>query len=229
MGIFLDVLTVAVFILTIYHAYKKGLLKAVIELLGFVVSYIVAFALSDPLGAWINKTFLNKIIHGTIAQTQAEHGTASQTVAFTKFLSGFPSAVANSLKNVTPQISSIGAKTADSIVDAVTKPLADVISRGIAFFIILALCLFLVRIVARLSDTVFHIPVIGTLNSLGGALVGVAEAMLIMIIISTLVSLMVTLFALEKNPPVTSSAINSTYIFKYVHNVNPLTGILLKK
>jgi uncharacterized membrane protein required for colicin V production len=104
-----------------------------------------------------------------------------------------------------------------------------VLSRGLAFFILLALCLVAVSFVARLSDAVIHIPVLGTINGLGGALVGVIEAMVMMFFISTLLALLISVMALAKDPPITFSQVNATHIYKYVYDLNPLTGILLKK
>ncbi len=229
MGLFLDVLTVLVFIVTIYHAYKKGLVRAIIEFLGFIVAFAISYVLSAPFGEWINKTFLNKYVHGSIAQMTASNGNTAQSAAFTQMISQMPASIGNSLKNISSGLGSVGSKAAEGIISAVTMPLASVISRGIAFFILLMLCLVAVNLVVRLSDGIVHIPVIKTVNALGGAVVGIFEAMLIMFFISTLIALLISFMALSKNPPITSSTVNATHVYKYVNDVNPLTGILLKK
>lgn len=228
MSIFLDVITVAVYIIVIYHAYRKGLVRAVIEFAGFIISYVIAFMLSNPLGLWIDNAFLNKFVHGSLTQL-ASGGNTSKTGAFDQILKNTTGAMPKMFQNLNLGISNVGAKASSAIIDAVSMPLASILSRVIAFFIILALCLTAVGIVARLSDGIFRIPVISTVNSIGGAVIGIFEAMFLMFLISTLFSLMISLFALQKNPPVTMSNVNQTYIYKYVNNMNPLNSMLLKK
>lgn len=229
MGLFLDVLTVLVFIFVIYNAYKKGLLRAIIDLVGFIAAFVVSYVLSDPLGKWIDSAFLGKYVHGSIEQLTASSGSTSQAVLFKQFADKLPGDLANSLDHISSGLGSAGAKAMEGIVNSVTMPLASVLSRGFAFFILLALCLVAVSFIARLSDAVINIPVLGTINGLGGAVVGVFEAMLMMFFISTLLALLISVMALAKNPPITFAQVNSTHIYKYVYAMNPLTGILLKK
>lgn len=229
MSFFLDFITIAVYITVIYHAYRKGLLRTLIEMAGFVASYIVAFMFSSSLGSWIDKVFLNKLVHGSLAQLASSKGSASQTINFTQIVSSITGVMPKMFQNLNMGLGNIGAKASSTIIDAISMPLASILSRAIAFFILLALCLFVVGIIARVSDTVFHIPILGTVNSIGGAAIGVIEAMFIMFLISTLISLLISLFALQKNPSVTISDVNATYIYKYVNNINPLSDMLLKK
>jgi small-conductance mechanosensitive channel len=210
MSLFLDVLTVLVFIFVIYNAYKKGFLRAAIDLVGFIAAFAVSFALSAPLGKWFDSAFLGKYVHGSIEQLTASKGSASQTDLLKQFAGKLPGSLTNSLEHINSGLGNIGAKAAESIINAITLPLASVLSRGLAFFILLALCLVAVSFVARLSDAVIHIPVLGT-------------------IISTLLALLISVMALAKDPPITFSQVNATHIYKYVYDLNPLTGILLKK
>ena len=228
MAVILDVITVLVYIIVIYHAYKRGLLRAVINVVGFIASFVISFLFCQPLGNWIDSAFLNKFVHGSLSQLNSSQSGASSAAFFQQLISTMPAAMSKSLQDATPQLKSIGQKTAASVIDAVSAPLSSVLSRGIAFFVILALCLVLVGFLARISDAVVHIPILGKLNSIGGAVVGIFEAMIVMLIISTLLSLVISLMAIQKNPPITNSTVNSTYIYKYVHNINPLTGMLLK-
>jgi uncharacterized membrane protein required for colicin V production len=228
MSVFLDVLTVVVFIVTIFHAYKRGLVRALIELVGFIAAFAVAFWLSYPLGLWINSTFMNKFVSGSVTKL-ASSGGKGNTAFFTNLAASLPNAVNKTLTGINANLGALGEKAMTSLIKAVSVPLSSLISRGIAFFIILVICLAVIRIVAHLSDIVRHLPVIGTINALAGAAVGVAEAVIIMFLICTLMSIAISLMALQKNPPITSSTISATNVYKYVNNINPLTGMLLKK
>lgn len=228
MSIFLDVVTVVVFITVIYHAYKKGLVKALVELVGFIAACVVAFLLSGPIGQWIDSAFIGKLVHGSVSQLAASSG--KDNASFLASLVGsLPTSMGKPLAGIGAGLGALGAKALAAVVQAISMPLASVISRGIAFFILLVILLTLVGILGHLSDAVRRIPVVGTLDGLLGAVVGVAEALIVMFFISTLFSLVVSLMALQKTPPITVNTINSTYVYKYVNNINPLTGMLLKK
>ena len=228
MSIFLDVLTVVVFIVIIYRAYKKGIIRALIDLVGFAASFVVAFLLSEPIGKWIAGNFLNKLVSGTIKKNTTSSSAANGKF-IAKLVGGIPDSIDKSLTAINVNLGSLGAKAMKSVVDAVSVPLASLISRGIAFFVILAICLVIVKILAHFSDIVRHLPVLGTLNALAGAAIGIVEAVIIMFVLCTLITLSISLMALQKNPPITKSTTDSTHIYKYIQNINPLTGMLLKK
>lgn len=228
MSIFLDALTVIVFIVVIYRAYKKGIIKALIDLVGFAASFVVAFLLSEPIGKWIAHNFLNRLLSGQIKQHTTSDSAANREF-FIKLVGGIPESIGKSLTGINANLGLLGAKAMKSVTDAVSVPLASLISRGIAFFIILILCFAVVKMLAHLSDFVRHLPVIGTLNALAGAAIGIVEALIVMFVLCTLVTLFISLMALQKNPPVTKATTDSTYIYKYIQNINPLTGMLLKK
>lgn len=228
MSIFLDVATVAIFIFVIYRAYKKGLIRTLIDMLGFIVSCVVAFFISKPVGQWIDQKFLNKFITGTITQFVKASG-ENNARFFNNLIGSFPGTVNKSLSGINSKLGELGEKAMNQAIQAVSVPLSSLISHSIAFFVILIICLVAIRFIARFSDIVKHMPVVRTLNGLGGAAIGVAEAVLIMFLLSTLLNIVISFMALQKDPPLTSATVNSTYVYKYIYNVNPLTTLLLKK
>jgi uncharacterized membrane protein required for colicin V production len=228
MSIFLDVLTVAVFIIVIFRAYRIGLLRALFDFLGFIVSFGVAMIFSDPVGRWLDKTFLSKFVRGTVEHF-ATSGSAGNKQFFTNLIGTLPQTVGNSLSGFNSELGKIGSDAMKNLVGSVSMPLSALISRGIAFFVILVVCLIAIGIISHLTEIIRHFPVIKTLNAVGGGLIGVVEAIIAMFVISTLVSLVISLMALQKNPPITIATVNATHIYKYIQNMNPLTSMLLKK
>lgn len=228
MGAVLDIITVVVFIIVIYKAYRRGLVRALIEIAGFAVAFVVSFLLSDTVGQWINKVFLSRFVKGSITNLVKTSG-KSNTEFFNKLVSNLPETVSKTLTGVNSNLGKLGGKAATEFTSSVSQPLSLMISRGIAFFILLAVCAIAIGIIAHMSDIVKRIPVIGTLNALAGAGVGVIEAIIIMCLLSTLMTLVISVMALQKNPPITQSTINSTQVYKYISNINPITGMLLKK
>ena len=221
MSLFLDVLTVVVFIFVIYRAYKKGIIRALIEFVGFIASFVAAFFLSLPFGNWISNIFIYKFVNGRVTKL-AKSGSITSSPFFKSFAGSVPKTIEKVLSETNSNLGALGEKAMKSIIEAVSVPVSALISREIAFFIILIVCFIVIRFIARASDVIRHVPVVGTLNSLAGAAVGIAEAFIIMFIICTLLSIAISLMALQKNPPVTNSVIDTTYIYKYINNINPL-------
>jgi Colicin V production protein. len=228
MSIFLDVLTVAVFVIVIYRAYKIGLLRALFDFLGFIVSFGVAIIFSGPVGDWLDKTFFSKLVQGTVEHF-ATSGSESNKQFFTNLIGTLPQTVGNSLSGINSALGKFGSDAMKNLANSVSMPLSAIISRSIAFFAILIACLIIIGIVSHLTEIIRHFPVISTLNAFGGIIIGVVEAVIAMFVVSTLISLFISLMALQKNPPITAASVNATFVYKYIQNMNPLTGMLLKK
>jgi uncharacterized membrane protein required for colicin V production len=224
MSIFLDVMTVFVFIVIIYRSYKRGIIKTIINFVGCIASFVMAYFLSLPLGNWLNTTFVYKYVSGKIMEA-AKSNDLINSQFFKDFVGSVPKTIEKALYATNSTLGALGEKVLKSVVEAVAVPLSQLISREIAFFIILFVCLIIISIIVRASDVIRRVPVIGTLNALAGAAVGVAEAFILMFIICAFVSIMLSFMSLQKNPLFTSSVIDSTHIYQYINNINPLKFI----
>ncbi|HEX2937386.1 MAG TPA: CvpA family protein [Ruminiclostridium sp.] len=227
MSFLLDAVTAIIFIVIIFGAYKKGFVRSLIELLGTVVSIIIAFQLSFPFGNWIDGTFMQKFVNNSITRLVSNNGNNSNEV-INQLLSAVPKAAETTLSSLNNGLGTLGSKALEAVISAVSVPLSSLISRSMAFFIIFALCMVLLGIIAHATDVIFKLPVIGSINSLAGAVIGFVEAVIVIFIISAVISFSVSFFSLQKNPVITSNTIESTHIFKYINNINPLSGMLLK-
>lgn len=227
MSLFLDVLTVAILVVTVFRAYRRGLLRAVIELAGTLAAFAVAGVFSTPLGDWLDRIFMGKYVHGTLQQAVSGHTGSAQTGFIEKLLNQLSGAfdktkAAQALDALHLHLPQAGKTMADML----AQPLAQVLSHTLAFCVAFSLCLAAVGMLARLSDAVFHIPVLGSLNALAGAAAGLAEAMLLLFFLSTLVSLFLSFLALGKNPAFTEKQVQATHVYKYVEQANPVPRFL---
>ena len=249
MSIILDLMVIIVFAFIVYTSYRKGLIRSIIELAGYLASFVVSSILSAPLGKWIFSTFLQPLISGQIknyitseiaskATTQANGALDSSGIA--NFANNIPDAFksmlgnynisTDSLQNAAGSAIASGSQTAaNSLITNVVDPIAQIVSRGIAFVIIFALCMIAVKIVANMSSGVSKIPLIGSVNKVGGAVVGVLKSVLVLFIIATCIALIIPVISLQKNPIITGANVNNSTIFKAIYYNNPITQMLLKK
>lgn len=234
MSLFLDALTVIVMGWIILISYRKGLIRSVIELAGYVAASVAAYVFSVPVGNWITLYLLKPLmmnkISGNVAQVVAgqDKSVLSGLSSISSFLSQY-GIQTHAVAALSGSIQSGESALTGSIMNTVIAPLFGSIGRVVAFALIFAACMLLIRLVARVSDVVFRIPVIRQINGVGGAAVGVVKAFVIMFILSAIITIMIPAVSLQKNPPITGNTVNHTRIYKYIYRVNPLTRLLLKK
>lgn len=253
MRIFLDAAVVFIFIATVYYSYRKGLVRSLIEFFGFALSFLVSLALSNPLGRWIGNTFFLNFAQKQ-AQAYVSSAIGSAVNDPVKFFANAGNMVKQILSGLGINIDVLqsqqglgsllsqlqgggtdiagklaGTQAAKNIVNTIAATIAFDIGRCIAFVLLFAVCSVLVGIFARMSNVVFHIPVLGTVNALGGAAIGIFKAVIFLFIFSFFVMIFESFSSFQKNPIINQKIIDQTYIYKYVQNVNPLTKLLLKK
>ncbi len=87
----------------------------------------------------------------------------------------------------------------------------------ILFILVFTIAMIAVKIVTRLFSVVNRVPFIGTVNSLFGALMGVAEALLVVYIIAVVINIIIYLSGSEMIV-FNDETIQNTYLFKYIYN-----------
>lgn len=105
----------------------------------------------------------------------------------------------------------------ETVMQNFVRPSCIIFFRSIAFVIIFAVVLVVLKLVASVSGLIKKIPVIGDVNSLLGGLAGALEGVIIVFVICLLTRLAVSL--LDGNVIMfNDETIASTYIFKKIYN-----------
>lgn len=231
MSMILDLVTVAVILFLIGLAARKGFLRSLIELVGFGVSIAVAWMLSTSVGNWIYSNLLETPIKSAVS-SWSQNASESAREAFAQMLgqyvsggagsSSFSSGAMQTLSNAV----SAGGSIFQSALEQPVDLLGAAIGRGIAFILIMIICLAAVRLIARISDLLKRVPIIGGINRLGGAVIGIAEAAIVIFVFCTLAAVLIPIFAVQQNPPITAEVIDKSYLFKFFYHANPFLDIL---
>lgn len=249
MSLILDLIVVVVFVIIVFTSYRKGLIRSIIELAGYLASFVVSYIFSAPLGKWIFGAFLQPVVSGQIkeyitsnlaSQASAQANGALGSSGITSFANNIPNVFksmlssynisTDTLNNLASNAITSGSQSAaNSLGTNVIDPITQIISTGIAFVAIFALCMIAVRIIASMSNGISKIPIIGTINRIGGAAVGILKSVIVLFIITTCIAVLIPVLSLQKNPVITGASISNSTIFKVIYNNNPLTQMLLKK
>lgn len=226
MGIFLDVLVVLVFGLSVFLGWKNGLVKSLTGLVSFAVAIAVASWLSTPLANWAFDSAVAPAITASIVDVQ-DSATQSAIQSADEMLAELPDGVRTLLTSVgieldetladQLQADSVGT-LAERLVTDVFKPMVVSIFRVVAMLLLFVVTSLVMSVVMWIVDKAFKLPVLQETNRILGVIPGAVNGVLGMLIAVTVVQLLCSLEVL-----ITQDAIDSTLIVSWLSSFNPFS------
>ena len=224
MSIVIDLIVVAIIALIAVISAKKGFVCTVIEVIGFIAAFLVAFSLSTPLvevtyDKFIEPPILNSIKEDTIENTTqtadsiweslpsfvTENSAAlgiDKEYIENEVIKGTLSSTENALENLSQEF---------------IKPVAISILETLYAVILIIVLLFVVKILAKLLNKAFSFSIVGKLNTTLGGAIGIIKGVAIALIICEILTLVIS-FAGDVSI-LSNENISTTYIFKFLTNV----------
>ena len=207
MGIIVDLILIACFILFIFVGYKKGLAGSLIKLCSFVIALILALALYNPVANAIkDNTQIDENIKSTIVET---FGQQEQTQE-----ENMPKDL---VQNISSEIENATAEAVNNTAQSISDTIIN-IGAGIVIFIVARLLLIIVSIFAK---QIVKLPIIGLVDKVGGIAYGAVEGIVIIYILLGLISLSSLIWV--DNAVVT--AITNSGIGSFLYNNNIILKI----
>lgn len=246
MNIIIDLILVAIIIVSAYLAAKKGFIGTLFSLLGSLIAIALSIVLCSPVSVFINENYVNPAVKQYII-TAVDSSSVGKS--YEEAISGIDVAskiesMPESLKKVLELadietneiISSASAITEnsvqakDSLISNIASPISATISSVIALvglFIVLSIALW---VVSKLLTALFNlIPVGKSLNKFGGVLFGVIRGIVIVFVISTLFTAVSRSVDPESNNIFSQKTIENTVVLKNVSSFNPVEYIMKLK
>lgn len=227
MGIVLDVIVLAIIGITAVISAKKGFVATVVELVGLVLAFYLAFTLSSVAANFTYDKFISPSIKETIVE---EIGDSVNKTADSVWdsLPGIVVSGANTLgiekEDVFGGANDTASSTIEDIANTVdvkiARPVITTFIRFILGFILFIACIFLIKILAKLLNKLFSFSIIGKLNKLLGAVLGAGKGM---VFATVFVLLLSTIAAVTKNGFLifTNENIEKSAIFDFIAGFNP--------
>lgn len=191
MGIIIDIILIAIVLLSAFLGYKKGLVKLGAKLFAGIIAIILTIIVYKPVsGMIINNTSIDEKIKDTIIQNATDVIDKNEQM---------PNSITNQLENnILPEQAENLSK---NVVYAVT---------AVVLFIVVKIIL---SIVISLMDFVANLPVLKQFNEVGGIVYGLVRGVLIVGICILLMG------AYTKINPESelNSKIQSTHITKMIY------------
>ena len=187
MGLLLDIVFVGIVALCAVMAAKKGFVRTLIELIGYIVAIAVAISFSGVIANFVFDKFIEPASVTSIANIIEDKGTQAleNVPVFIKSIAEKAGVNFSELEN---SVGTTATQTAGEIVNTALKPIAVSIVKSIAIIILSVLLLVIVRFFARIVNSLFKGALLGSANKLLGAILGAAKGVIFAVLFCVLVS-----------------------------------------
>lgn len=223
-----DVIVILVFIIVITICVIRGAARSLARLIALLIAYFAATA----LGQWLSLVIYGSIVEPAVEKAVANAVSGVSTQAADSIISALPSWLTGLLdvdsKDITgafaePITNATG--TITNAVDAAVKPVACAI---LTFFITILIFLFLMIILQKILVTplaaLFRFPVLNVINRLGGFVIGLISAVLMVCMFAYLTKLILVNIG-STSSWFNESTINNSFIFYHFYSGNIFTWI----
>ena len=220
MAIMIDLIVIAILLLSIFLGYKKGLIGVTFKILSFLIAIIITLILYRPISNYIlNNTKFATNIENTISEklstTKIEEGQIEQTST------DLPNVVVNYIN--TEIINTVN-QTGDALIQAISKELARTIINIIVVIAIFVITRLLLLFAKAILSAVAELPIIKQFNEVGGIIYGILRGIILIYILLAILSLILPM--LDKTAIL--SIINQSIITKMLYNNNLILMLFLK-
>ena len=215
MGIILDIVLLAIFALSVFVGYKKGLIGVVFNLCAFLVSLVLTWILFTPVSNMIIKNtqiddnIKNVIIEkGVIVVENNDKENEDEDNQINKYIQEY---VSKPIKN-----------TANNAVEETATIISQkVVAIGVAIglFIVIRIVLIFLKFIA---EGIANLPIIKQCNKAGGTLYGVIRGLFIVYIVLAILFFIMSI----NNAGVIADTINSSIIIKYLYTHNIILDLI---
>lgn len=201
MGIIIDIIIIAIIVISTFLAYKKGLIALAIKLCAFIIAIVVTFILYNPVSNLvINVTNIDETVQNAILEKTTDLINQEE--------------IAN--QNETMQ-NLINQAKEGTLPEASRELAISIVKFGVMIILFLAVRIGLVFVTA-LANMLASLPIIKQLNKSGGIVYGLLRGIILVYAI-----FMIMVIVQKVNPTMNiEKNIKETFIAKYMYEHNVL-------
>ena len=209
MGIILDLVLIAILILSIIFGYKRGLINVAFNVCAFIVALVITFILYKPItnlvinNTQIDETIKSAIIENNLLKTSDDNQTKDKDV-LNKYVEKYVTDTANDALDSSARI------VAEKIVGIMV---------AIILFIVVRILLILTRFIA---DGIASLPIIKQFNKLGGLLYGILSGLIIIYGILAILFFVISI----NNTGMVADAVSTSILSKFLITHNIILNII---
>ena len=237
MNALFDIIIVVIIIFCVSFGYKNGFIRTIMNFLSFVIAFFTARAFSPQFSDYLYAGYIKPNFVSGAANQIEKYLTSNVDLSSLANNANPPDNFVNMIKSygfnlpdVQGWIREAGASSAESVKEYVAENLVESIAKQfsyfLAFILILAAVLILLKVAVNIIDSLVKLPGLNFMNKTGGILLGLVYGLAVCYIFVFLASHFLPY--LEANGVVDSwtELRNGTVFFKWFYENSPLDNIL---
>lgn len=202
--ILIDILVILLIILGAFSGHKKGLVGILVGFAALILSIVLAFMFQSVVADAIYDTGLGQSV-ATMAKDNMQ----------------------NMMKNGEDVDNSIYAKVisntiTDDNLNAASENVSRFVMKGLSFIAIFLIVRIICYILQMILNVVFNLPILSSINGMGGTIVGALSVLIKVWIVLALISFISPLPIFDS----IISYINKTILIKFLYNNNMLVAVV---
>lgn len=213
MGILLDILIIAILLISIVLGYKKGLINVAFNLCAFIIALIITLVLYRPITNFvIDNTEFDEKIESVIIEKGISNDEKDTTEDGT----------------LNKYIEEYVTKSVDNTKNEIVKSTATIIAEKIIGIVVMIALFIVIRILLIFAKAIINgianLPIIKQFNELGGLLYGILRGIVIVYGILTIMFIVISM----NNNGVLANSIDTSIISKILYENNIILNIIFK-
>lgn len=175
MSIILDLIIVAIIILSTIFAVKKGFARLIFSVLGIVLAVFISFTINKPLADFSYDKLVYPAVSKAIEKTIDENINGTAEDLSNSVYSGLPEFITKNtdIHSIESLIDS--EQSAETICNNIVKPTAITILRTIYSIILLIVLMFIFGFLAKVLSKLFNFSLVGKVNKTLGGVLGIVR------------------------------------------------------
>lgn len=243
MNIIIDLILLAILVVSAFFAAKKGLIGTLFSLISTVVAIILSIVLCAPVSGFIDSAFINKPVKQYIlsavdsSSVGKTYDEAISSIDVAQKIETMPKALKDILELADIDVNKVVAEAGkvqsgaadakDELINKIAAPISAAVSRVIALVVLFAVLSVALWVVAKLITAVFDVLPLGkSFNKFGGLAFGLIRGLIIVFVISSLFAAITKTVAPDSNNIFSQKTVDSTIVLKTAVNINPINSIL---
>ncbi len=225
MYIAIDIILIAVMAATVYRAARRGFVVSVFGLCSVAVAVFAAWVFSPELGIYINEEYIhasvNQYVFDFVDGALLDGGT---DIGADTFVSSLPQGLLGAAKTLGIDISGIfGGESgmSDAIATDIVDTLSTAISNILAFAVLFFAVFILLKLLCIVLDRFARLPVLETLNTFLGIVIGALEALALGILIANVAVSLCDAYGAVNNAAEFLNMAEKTVVAKFLISILP--------
>lgn len=199
-----DIIALVFVLIVTFVMMKKGGIKAVVSLIGLVLSVVIASSVYPVLSETVYKTDIPVTIEKTISETLSE---GYDNISW-EAVDAMPVFIRNAVRTDVDS-------RADDMVLTLSEAVTEVVINIMLFILLVIVTKLILAVLVKMLDLVAKLPVIKQFNALTGALCGLGMSLVIVWLVVALLGV-----AGAANPTA-ARAIEGSYTVEIMSNITP--------